>query len=142
MIWSDEESAPFVFDNEPQLDQAVPLVWVLYRGILQCKRYHDPVLILRGVAEELSLTVLDEDVELAERLVSEMVAAFEFPTDLVRPNPIDFPMVQIVGAELKRELSASNARLEALLSRKAVRVALGLTRVMRGPVRWWRLMSG
>ncbi len=141
LIWPDEGDTPFVFDNEPQLDQAVPLVWVLYRGILQCMRYHDPVRILRGVADDLSLTVVDEDVELAQRLESEMMDAFYFTTGLMRPDPIDFPRVQIAHAELEQELAASNARLEALLSRKAVRVALRLARAMRGPVRWWRSIS-
>ena len=141
MIWPESSGGPFVFDNEPQLDHEVPLVWVLYRGVIQCMRYHDPVRVLHGIARHLGLTVLDEDVELARRLEEEMVAAFEFPSPWALPSPIDFPMIRIRIADLERELSAANARNAAVLSRRTVRVALGLARLAKRPLRWWRSMT-
>lgn len=140
MIWPEAGVAPFIFDNEPQFDQEVPLVWVLYRGVIQCMRYHDPVHILRSVAGVLQLTVVDEDVDLARRLEREMVNAFEFPTGWTRPTPIDFPMIRVELARLEQRLSAATAHSEAILSRKSVRLALGLARRLRVPLRWWRSM--
>ena len=138
MIWRDEGSEPFVFDNEPRFDQAVPLVWVLYRGIIQCVRYHDPACVLRGVGEGLGLIVLDADVELARRLESEIVEAFEFRSGWSEPGPRDLDWYRTEIDAMKSALRAERAARDAVLARRSVRLALWFARGLRTPFRLWR----
>lgn len=141
MIWRDEEHEPFVFDNEPRLDQEVPLVWVLYRGIIQCVRYHDPARILRAVGEILAVNVLDADVELARRLESEMVDAFEFVLSWSEPGPQDLGWYQTQLSALEGALKAERAAKDAVLARRSVRLALRFARGLRRPIKLFRAIT-
>ncbi len=124
-------SDPHVFDLEWRIDGDIPLGWLLFRGVEQCRRFQDPREVMLELCRLLGLQMAEEDFLCAEELEQDFQSSVTVPTTYEKAPPTDLAQLEFRLLTAESEAKRAVDELDAIMRRRIVRAGLSFARRVR-----------